>query len=80
MARASVSKTEGRGFDSCHPCQAIYAYHIKPRAGVLCYHMVTYIGGCMSGTREPGSSIKREEFVPSVDPGILETDSEMSAN
>ena len=21
MARASVSKTEGRGFESCHPCQ-----------------------------------------------------------
>ncbi len=25
LARASVSKTEGRGFDSCHPCQSTYA-------------------------------------------------------
>ena len=25
LARASVSKTEGRGFDPCHPCQSTYA-------------------------------------------------------
>ncbi len=29
--RASVSKTEGHGFESCHPCHYLHRYHPHPR-------------------------------------------------
>ncbi len=31
--RAAVSKTAGRGFESCHSCQRIFGYGIRPVAG-----------------------------------------------